>query len=189
MVVIVWLHLHCVLGGARAIRLSIHLNIHTLCNSGMMLHGAHVSSCVHRVPHLHRCQRWSSACMQEEQKFLQQRVETLQKELEMYAERSRHEVEQLRSELNSTQEVCQLLKYVHLFKTCSDYHIMYKQYVSDCRILTCICLYVAEITSNVLKHLTWVHVPVGTAAFFGCPEPCTAGHPGKGFSHSYSRTQ
>ena len=44
-------------------------------------------------------------CMQEEQKFLQQRVETLQKELEMYAERSRHEVEQLRSELNSTQEV------------------------------------------------------------------------------------
>ena len=47
----------------------------------------------------------ASAGAQEEQKFLQQRVETLQKELEMYAERSRHEVEQLRSELNSTQEV------------------------------------------------------------------------------------
>lgn len=54
-------------------------------------------------------------CMQEEQKFLQQRVETLQKELEMYAERSRHEVEQLRSELNSTQEVCRMVNLYALF--------------------------------------------------------------------------
>jgi len=43
--------------------------------------------------------------LQEEQKFLQQRVETLQKELEVYADRSRHEMEQLKAELNSTQEV------------------------------------------------------------------------------------
>lgn len=43
--------------------------------------------------------------LQEEQKFLQQRVESLQKELEIYSERSRHELEQLKSELNSTQEV------------------------------------------------------------------------------------
>ena len=43
--------------------------------------------------------------MQEEQKFLQQRVESLQKELEVFAERSKEEVQQLRTELNSTQEV------------------------------------------------------------------------------------
>ena len=49
-----------------------------------------------------------AVCLQEEQKFLQQRVESLQKELEIYAERSRHEMDQLRSELNSTQEVCRM---------------------------------------------------------------------------------
>ncbi len=43
--------------------------------------------------------------IQEEQKFLQQRVETLQKELEIFADRSRHDMEQLKAELNSTQEV------------------------------------------------------------------------------------
>ncbi|KAL3151849.1 hypothetical protein ABBQ38_012814 [Trebouxia sp. C0009 RCD-2024] len=45
---------------------------------------------------------WES--QQEEQKFLQQRVETLQKELEMFAERSRSQTEQLKAELDSTQE-------------------------------------------------------------------------------------
>ncbi|KAL0048004.1 hypothetical protein WJX82_005489 [Trebouxia sp. C0006] len=45
---------------------------------------------------------WES--QQEEQKFLQQRVETLQKELEIFADRSRHDMEQLKAELNSTQE-------------------------------------------------------------------------------------
>lgn len=49
--------------------------------------------------------------MQEEQKFLQQRVECLQKELEVFAERSKQEVEQLRAELNSTQQVCTSLCY------------------------------------------------------------------------------
>ena len=43
--------------------------------------------------------------LQEEQKFLQQRVESLQKELEVFAERSKEEVQQLRAELNGTQEV------------------------------------------------------------------------------------
>jgi len=32
-------------------------------------------------------------------------VETLQKELEIFADRSRHDMEQLKAELNSTQEV------------------------------------------------------------------------------------
>lgn len=73
------------------------------------------------------------ACMQEEQKFLQQRVETLQKELEMYAERSKHEVEQLKSELNSTQEVCISLSFVHHSMTLPDYHIIYKQDVTECK--------------------------------------------------------
>ena len=43
--------------------------------------------------------------MQEEQKFLQQRVESLQKELEVFAERSKEEVQQLRTELSGTQRV------------------------------------------------------------------------------------
>ena len=80
--------------------------------------------------------------VQEEQKFLQQRVETLQKELEMYAERSRHEVEQLKSELNSTQEVCpsyqiskcMLASPCHLLTTTAC-----KQYVSACKLLSCNC--------------------------------------------------
>ena len=76
---------------------------------------------------MHAGQMSAAACVQEEQKFLQQRVETLQKELEMYAERSRHEVEQLRSELNSTQEVVNLLKvssYAHRFMPLADCHIL-----------------------------------------------------------------
>ena len=68
---------------------------------------------------MHAGQMSAAACVQEEQKFLQQRVETLQKELEMYAERSRHEVEQLRSELNSTQEVRQPSQHV---KLCAPFH-------------------------------------------------------------------
>ena len=43
--------------------------------------------------------------VQEEHKFLQQRVEALQAELEVFAERSRLEQERLSAELSTTQRV------------------------------------------------------------------------------------
>ena len=39
-------------------------------------------------------------------------METLQKELEIFADRSRHDMEQLKAELNSTQEVNVFLVFV-----------------------------------------------------------------------------
>ena len=50
---------------------------------------------------IHTAHLW----LQEDQKFLSQRVEGLQAELEVFAERSRQESAQLTSELQGTQQV------------------------------------------------------------------------------------
>ena len=64
-------------------------------------------------------------------------METLQKELEIFADRSRHDMEQLKAELNSTQEVNVFLVFVEYLSALESWVLKQACLLSRNMVMTC----------------------------------------------------